>query len=72
MTLHETIKTLTNHNAWRRGDVENAPQLLPAQIGLAMDHAVNVLREVENLIEQKGRHQTESAYRRLVLAAGAK
>ena len=48
--LKTTIKTLTDFNIWRRGDDEDMQQPAPRDIGLAIDHAVHVLREVENLI----------------------
>jgi len=65
--LRNTLAILTTHNAWRRGG--DAPQLEPAQIGEAIDHAIAILGQVENLIAQKGRHNTEIAYRGLENAA---
>ena len=69
--LHDTITTLIEHNIWRRGGDECADQIPPAQIDAAIDHAISVLMQVENLIEQRGRHNTEIAYRGLANAARA-
>jgi hypothetical protein len=66
--LHKTIETLIRHNIWRRGEDEE--QVHPQQIGEAIDHALSVLMAVENLIEQRGRHNTEIAYRALENACG--
>jgi hypothetical protein len=64
-----TIKTLKKYNEWRRGGEGEMPN--PKEIGVAIDHAVDVLQSVENLLKQKGRHNTEVAYRALDKSAGS-
>ena len=70
--LNETIQILINHNYWRRGGDEVAEMADPTALGIAIDHATSVLMQVENLIAQKGRHNTEIAYLGLVNSAEQK
>lgn len=67
----EAIEFLKNYNLWRRGD-ESIKQSDPVAVGQAIDSAVAEIQELrkvakaaENLIKQKGRHNTEIAYLRL-------
>lgn len=44
-TIPETISVLETYNKWRRGD-ETIPQPEPFEIGVAIDDAVRLLREL--------------------------
>lgn len=60
--INDTIQTLIKTNLWRRGGDEVEKMTDPQELGIAIDHAVSILMQVENLIQQKGRHNTEIAY----------
>ena len=49
--LEQTIQTLILHNTWRRG--AETEMVNPKQIGIAIDHAIQVLMQVDNLLKQK-------------------
>ena len=73
MTPTETTTILRQFNAWRRG--ADVPQPKPREIGEAIDAAVEMIERLErieaaaqNLVKMKGRHNTEIAYQRLVVA----
>lgn len=65
--IKKTILTLIQHNDWRRG-VNDSPTE-PNELSVAMCHAITLLMDVENLLKQRGRHNTEIAYRRLEISA---
>ena len=44
-TIPETVSVLEDYNKWRRGD-ETIPQPDPFEIGVAIDDAVRLLREL--------------------------
>lgn len=67
--LHKTTEILVGYNAWRRDMAGEMPD--PKVIGDAIDHAIEVMKAAENLLQQKGRHNTEIAYKALVSAARA-
>ena len=48
MTTPEAIAILTAHNTWRRGNCENYPMQDPKQIGIALDIAIEVMKENAN------------------------
>lgn len=60
---HPCIKTLRQHNKWRRG--EPGEMLDPSEIGVALDWAIKVCEAADNLVNVKGRHHAEQAYKRL-------
>lgn len=62
--MRETIITLINHEQGRPTDAE--------ELKRAVSHAASVLMQVENLLAQKGRHNTEIAYIGMANAAGGK
>jgi len=64
------VTRLIRFNRWRRGDVFPMPDV--REIGEDIDSAVAGLRRLEslerlvkNLLDQKGRHNTQQAYERL-------
>lgn len=61
--LHSTIETLIRFHDWRNGGSSERPEF--QDITGALDHSISVLMQVENLIQQSGRHNTEIAYRGL-------
>lgn len=75
MKPEEAALLLRLHNQWRRGG-ESVPQMLDQKIlGEAIDVAISAIADrsdlmssVKNLIDMKGRHNTEIAYRKLVEA----
>ena len=69
--LRNTVQILNEHNHWRRGAV-GFEMTDTAKLGLAIDHAISVLIQVENLIAQKERHNTEISYVELVMKAEGK
>ena len=48
MNIPDTIKALSDYNAWRRGD-ETIEQPQPTEIGHAIDSAIRHLTEQQNL-----------------------
>ena len=56
--MKSTIKTLNDLDA----------HSIPHAAMQRVNHAVNILLAVENLIKQKGRYNTEIAYNALVIA----
>ena len=73
MSPTETATILRQFNVWRRG--ADVPQPKPREIGEAIDAAVEMIERLEqieaaaqNLVKMKGRHNTEIAYQRLVVA----
>jgi hypothetical protein len=48
MNIPDTIKALTDYNAWRRGD-DRIEQPQPTEIGHAIDSAIRHLTEQQNL-----------------------
>jgi hypothetical protein len=50
MNIPDTIKTLTEFNAWRRGD-EEIEQPQPTDIGHAIDSAIRHLETQQKAIE---------------------
>ena len=50
----DTIKFLTVHNSWRRGD-ETIDMQDPTEIGAAIDDAVNLLRRYDELEKENQR-----------------
>jgi hypothetical protein len=50
MNIADTIKTLTDYNAWRRGD-EEIEQPHPTDIGHAIDSAIKHLEMQQKAIE---------------------
>jgi hypothetical protein len=65
--LHRTIEVLILFNDWRNGGSSKRPEF--QDISAALDQAISVLMQVENLIQQRDRHNTEIAYRGLSNAA---
>lgn len=65
--LHRTTEVLILFNDWRNGGSSKRPEF--QDISAALDQAISVLMQVENLIQQRGRHNTEIAYRGLANAA---
>ena len=73
MTLNEVAANLQHFNDWRRGHHDEQPD--PREIGKAIDAAVEMIERMkkiesaaQNLVNMKGRHNTEIAYQRLVAA----
>lgn len=69
MKTHPHIKTLIQHQKWRRGD--DRPMLDPKEIGIALDWAIRVCEAADNLVNVKGRHHSEQAYKRLDVAVNS-
>ena len=76
MTPTETATFLRRYNEWRRTDDRyGLPYPDPREIGEAIDAAVEMIERMDkiesaaqNLVKTKGRHNTEIAYQRLVVA----
>lgn len=66
--LNETIQVLIQHHDWFNG--KGVDKQDPIIVDEAIDHAIGVLMAVENLIKQRGRHNTEIAYKALEIATG--
>jgi hypothetical protein len=47
-TIQETIATLKEYNKWRRGD-ETITMPDPFELGVAIDYAVRLLKELEHI-----------------------
>jgi hypothetical protein len=60
---HQNVAKLREFNRWRRAG--KGPQPLPAEVGLLLDWAINICEAADNLVNVKGRHHGEVAYRRL-------
>ncbi|MFJ2989970.1 hypothetical protein ACIPF8_19055 [Collimonas sp. NPDC087041] len=58
--LHDTIETMILFHDWRNGGSSSRPDL--EKVTAAIDHSISVLMQVENLIQQRGRHNTEIAF----------
>jgi hypothetical protein len=69
LELHKTILILIEHNDWRRGK-KGAEMQNSTDIGIAIDHAISVLMDVENLIHQRTPHDVEIATKGLEITAG--
>ena len=48
--LNDTIKILTQHNKWRRGDDELVKMPDPTELGRAIDNAVRILKKVQEVL----------------------
>jgi hypothetical protein len=46
----QTIKTLRRYNQWRRGN-ESIGQPDPTEIGVAIDNAINLIKQRDMLVE---------------------
>lgn len=57
------LETLKRYQSWRRGD--DSAMFEPAAIGDAIDYAIAVCEAAQNLIDVKGRHHSEQAYKAL-------
>ena len=57
----DTLKFLAIHNSWRRGD-ETFEMQNPAEIGAAIDDAVNLLRKYDELEKENKRLRTSLAF----------
>ena len=55
----DTLKFLTLHNSWRRGD-ETIEMQDPTEIGAAIDDAVNLLRKYDELEKQNATLRKDS------------
>ena len=71
----DTIKALREYNRWRRGENDDNEEVgpHPKELGEQIDAAIAELEAgrllfeaAENLRKQRGRHNTELAYQRLV------
>jgi hypothetical protein len=60
---HPSVKALREFNRWRRSG--ETPQPSPQSVGEVIDWAIKVCEAADNLINVKGRHHSEVAYRRL-------
>lgn len=50
MTLDECIKILTEHNKWRRGEIQMEVVLdYPSKLGKAIDYAIEELHRLKGL-----------------------
>lgn len=67
--LEQTIRTLIQQHDWFHGKGVGKPN--PLDVDEAINHAISVLMSVENLIKQRGRHNTEIAYKALEIASGS-
>jgi len=47
MSKEQIIKILEYHNLWRRGEDEDLKMLTPKIIGVAIDEAIKMLRELK-------------------------
>ena len=56
--ITDTIKFLSIHNSWRRGD-ETIEMQDPAEIGAAIDDAVNLLRKYAELEKENASLRVE-------------
>lgn len=63
---HPNVKKLRDHNRWRRGG--SGDMIDPKELGEAMDWAILVCEAADNLVNAKGRHHAETAYKRLEAA----
>ena len=75
MTPTETATLLRQFNEWRRDFDDKIEQPDTREISEAIDAAVEMIERLEqieaaaqNLVKMKGRHNTEIAYQRLVVA----
>lgn len=59
----QRIKALKSYQNWRRDG--EGPQPNPAEIGKHLDWAISVCEAAQNLVEVKGRHNTEQAFKKL-------
>lgn len=73
MTLSEVTDILRQFNEWRRDFDDKIEQPDSREIGEAIDAAIEMIERLkkiesaaQNLVNMKGRHNTEIAYRRLV------
>ena len=51
MTTTEAIKILTYANKWRRDNSGELKMPIPKQLGLAIDHAIEVLKRFKDAVE---------------------
>lgn len=63
---HEKVKLLREYQKWRRG--APLPHPVAGDVGLLIDWAIKVCEAADNLVNVKGRHHSEMAYKRLELA----
>ena len=75
MTPTETAAILRQFNEWRRDFDDKIDQPDSRDVGEAIDAAVEMIERLkkiesaaQNLVNMKGRHNTEIAYQRLVAA----
>jgi hypothetical protein len=66
---HTNVAALRAYNRWRRGG--KGPQPDPRDLGNLIDWAIRVCEAADNLVNVKGRHHSELAYRRLDEAVNA-
>jgi hypothetical protein len=60
---HPNVKSLREFNRWSRDG--ETPQPSPQSVGEVLEWAIKVCEAADNLINIKGRHHSEVAYRRL-------
>jgi hypothetical protein len=60
---HPNVKKLREYQRWRRG--VGGLQPAPAEVGELIDWAIRICEAADNLVNVKGRHHSEVAYKRL-------
>ena len=66
---HPQVAALRQFNRWRRGGSGEQPD--PRALGEHLDWAIRVCEAADNLVNVKGRHHAELAYKRLEEAVNA-
>lgn len=66
---HPSVKKLRGYQRWRRGGSGEQPA--PDEVGKLLDQAIAVFEAADNLVNAKGRHHSEVAYRRLEQAVNS-
>lgn len=67
---HTNVLALRQYQRWRRGANEREP--IPSKVGEVLDWAIAVCEAADNLVNVKGRHHAELAYKRLEEAVNGK
>jgi hypothetical protein len=69
--LQETLATLSDYNKWRRYEEDDQPVPMPKahDIGIAIDHAIEVLKTVQTFLTNRQKNNCSSACSPLVAIA---
>ena len=63
---HPHLTALRSYQKWRRGGPGEQPK--PTELGQVIDSAIAVCEAADNLVDVKGRHHAEIAYKQLAAA----